>query len=135
MSSCGDSGDFVIPKGLDFKFTVQIMEEDSFLPQVLDGFSDGTLTLIRLDTMATTVGVNPIPLTKITEDTVDAILLVEEETTLSVATLGIGEYFITINDTTYSVVYTVAPTTLNEVALALHTEMAGRDWLFSGYAT
>ena len=124
MSSCGDSNDFIIPKGLDFKFIVQIMEEDSFLPQVLDDFLNGSLTLISLDTMESIVGIPSIPLTKIPEDTIPGIPLVVEETELTIATLGIGEYSITINGTKYSEVYEDIPVSLDAVALALHTKMS-----------
>lgn len=120
---CGDNNDFVIPKGLDFDFTVQIMEEDSFLPQNLDGFTDGYLRIIDMATGEPVTGVPDISLAKITESTTDAILVTEEETELSVATLGIGEYSITVNDTTYSVIYDVAPTDLAQVAADLYTQM------------
>lgn len=120
---CGDANDFVIPKGLDFDFTVQIMEEDSFLPQKLDGFLDGFLKIIDMATGAPVTGVANIPLAKIVEDVVPAVLVVAEETELSVATLGIGEYSITVNDTTYSVIYTVAPTDLAVVTADLYAQM------------
>lgn len=120
---CGDANDFVIPKGLEFDFTVQIMEEDSFLPQILDGYLDGYLRIIDMATGDPVVGVPDVPLTKITENTTDAVLVVAEETELSIATLDIGEYSITINDTKYSVLYDVAPSTLLEVAVALKAQM------------
>jgi hypothetical protein len=123
--SCGDCNDFIIPKGLDFDFVVQILEEDSFLPQVLDGFVDGSFALIDTELGESIVGVNTIALSKITEDTVDAIILVEEEIELSVATSMQGLYYIDINETRYQVDYTEhgSDPTLNEVATALYGQM------------
>lgn len=123
--NCGDSNDFVIPKGLAFDFVVQILEEDSFLPQKLDGFLNGSFALIDTELGESIVDVNTVVLNKITEDIVDPIALVVEETELSIATGVQGIYYVSINDTNYQVDYTAhgSNPTLNEVAAALYALM------------
>ena len=123
--SCGDSDDFIIPKGLPFDFTVQILEENSFLPQILDGFIDGSFSLINIDDGTSIAGVDSIALTKITEDVIDAVAAVEEETDLTVAIAEEALYYIDIGSTRYAVDYTDngSVPTLNEVAIALFATM------------
>lgn len=124
MSACGDTNDFTIPKGLDFDFTVQVLQENSFLPQDLTGFLNGTFKLIDISTGASIPGVNDVVLSKITEDVIDPIVLVEEELELTIAVNEAALYYIDINGTRYSVDYTAgAAASTAAVADALYALM------------
>lgn len=103
--ACGDTNDFIIPKGLAFDFTVQVLQDNSFLPQPLDAFLSGSLTLIDMDTGVLVPGVAPVALTKLTEEVIPEIPLVMEETTLTIANADFGTYSVTIGATSYSVDY------------------------------
>lgn len=124
--ACGDNNDFVIPKGLDYDFTVQILQDHSFLPQKLDNFSSGYLRIIDIDKGETILGVPDVTLSKITEEVVPEVLLVEEETDIAMAISQLSVYTITIEGTTYSVDMSnngTSPTGI-EVATALQAAMA-----------
>lgn len=106
---------FIIPKGVDYNFTIKVMEDDSFLPQNLDGFEplESKLQIIDAETGDAT-GIEA-DLTKITEDTIDEVPLIEEVTTLSILEVQEAKYAITINGSEYSVDYsgvnyTITPT-------------------------
>jgi len=118
---CGDSNDFIIPKGLDFPFTVQIKKEDTLLPQPLDEFTDGTFSIITRDTGKIAAGTIPVVLNKVTEDVIAEIPAVETEVDLTVTIATDELYTITVEGTTYSVDYTDGsqPATTAEIATAL----------------
>lgn len=124
--ACGDNNDFIIPKGKDYDFTIQVLQDHSFLPQKLDAFSTGSFTLLDMATGETILNVPAITLSKLTEETVPAVALVMEETDIAMATSELGIYTITINGTTYTADMTnngTAPTGI-EVATAFQTAMA-----------
>lgn len=107
--------DFIIPKGVDYNFTIKVMEDDSFLPQNLDGFDPiGSKLQIISSSTGDATGIEA-DLTSITEDIIDEVPLVEEVTTLSVLEVTESKYAVTINASEYSVDYsgvnyTITPT-------------------------
>ena len=50
--------DFIIPKGLDFDFTVKVIEQDSFLPQDVTSMTAGTFTLVAKATPEVSTGIS-----------------------------------------------------------------------------
>ena len=118
MSSCGDSNDFIIPKGKEFAFTVQILEEDSFLPQNLDGFLNGSFIIIDTETGNTVPSVATVVLNKLTEEIVAPIALVQEQTELAIAVANMSSYYITINGTKYEKTYAAGDSPVDTLTIA-----------------
>ncbi|MCK5788728.1 MAG: hypothetical protein KAH32_07005, partial [Chlamydiia bacterium] len=44
--------EFVIPKGLDFAFTIKVMDKENKVPQNLDTLTKATLTILNKETQA-----------------------------------------------------------------------------------
>ena len=100
---------FIIPKGVDYTFTVQIMEEDSFLPQDVSDVNESTSTFKILNKSDGTVakdasGIDVATVQVIKKST--SILTVAakpEETQLTIAKVEYEKYIVTIKGQEYIV--------------------------------
>jgi hypothetical protein len=64
--------DFIIPKGKEYKFTVRVIEKDSFLPQDLTTMTSTTVELIQRSTGCKVESVTPV--TTIVLDAINGML-------------------------------------------------------------
>jgi len=100
---------FIIPQGTDYTFTVQIMEEDSFLPQNVSEL-DNLLSEFKIRNKADgtpAVDVNGIELAQMLVERKAVIVgntaAVPEDTTLQISRVGYEKYSITVKGEVYEV--------------------------------
>jgi len=117
---------FTIPRGVDFMFTIQIFEEDSFLPQDLSDFVSAGSEFILMDKS------NGERVNLGADSTVELSLIAgdpstPEVTEFRVAYVDYGDYTFKVEGTTYTVSYersdNAAPTT-SELAQQLRVKMS-----------
>ena len=111
---------FTIPKGIDYTFTVQIMEEDSFLPQDVSDVDETTSTFKILNKAdgtvaqdATGVDVATVQVNK-KSTSIPTVAAKPEETQLTIAKVEYEKYTVTIKGEIYIVdnktdIFSVAP--------------------------
>lgn len=117
--------DFIIPKGKQFEFTVQVMEFESFLPQDLTTMTTADITLVDYSATSDFFGKYDLVTYGATND---GVLAAAEVTTITIPFVELATYSVAIEGTTYAYTVTdltgVTTGTIAASLLALMGDMA-----------